>query len=205
MNTGERWDLGLQHAKKYRNECKAFMPGSDIISYFCSRKCTLVQCGGGTDWRQGGKCRDELRHGQMERRGWIWELQGQQNEQSLGGCKGARMEAASGVRDLRKKENSVLSLAGKSWEEGSSGQRKAGGMMSSMRSWVQKLSSSSHLPSSAPNCLLLMTSSQKSPTFRKLRYGIRSHHFMANRWGNSGWLSFSGLQNHWGWWLQPWN
>ena len=26
--------------------------------------------------------------------------------------------------------------------------------------------------------------------------GIRSHHFMANRWGNSGWLYFSGLQNH---------
>ena len=32
--------------------------------------------------------------------------------------------------------------------------------------------------------------------------------FVANRWGNSGnsgWLHFSGLQNHWGWWLQPWN
>ena len=31
---------------------------------------------------------------------------------------------------------------------------------------------------------------------------------MANRWvnsGNSGWLYFSGLQNHCGWWLQPWN
>ena len=30
---------------------------------------------------------------------------------------------------------------------------------------------------------------------------------MANRWGNSGnsgWLYFSGLQNHWRWWLQPW-
>ena len=23
--------------------------------------------------------------------------------------------------------------------------------------------------------------------------------------GNSGWLSFSGLQNHCRWWLQPWN
>ena len=37
---------------------------------------------------------------------------------------------------------------------------------------------------------------------------IRSHHFMANRWGNignSGWLYFSGLQNHCRWWLQPWN
>ena len=38
--------------------------------------------------------------------------------------------------------------------------------------------------------------------------GIQSHHFMANRWGNSGnngWLYFSGLQNHCGWWLQPWS
>ena len=24
-------------------------------------------------------------------------------------------------------------------------------------------------------------------------------------WGNSGWLYFSGLQNHCRWWLQPWN
>ena len=31
------------------------------------------------------------------------------------------------------------------------------------------------------------------------------HHFMGNRWGNSGWLYFSGLQNHCRWWLQPWN
>ena len=22
---------------------------------------------------------------------------------------------------------------------------------------------------------------------------------------NSGWIYFSGLQNHWRWWLQPWN
>ena len=39
-------------------------------------------------------------------------------------------------------------------------------------------------------------------------HGIRSHHFMANRWGNSGnsvRLYFSGLQNHCRWWLQPWN
>ena len=38
--------------------------------------------------------------------------------------------------------------------------------------------------------------------------GIRSHHFMADRWeksGNSGRFYFLGLQNHWGWWLQPWN
>ena len=39
-------------------------------------------------------------------------------------------------------------------------------------------------------------------------YGIWSHHFMANRWGNSGKsvrLYFWGLQNHCRWWLQPWN
>ena len=28
---------------------------------------------------------------------------------------------------------------------------------------------------------------------------------MANRWGNSGWLYFGGLENHCRWWLQPWN
>ena len=31
---------------------------------------------------------------------------------------------------------------------------------------------------------------------------------MAKRWansGNSGWLYFWGLQNHYRWWLQPWN
>ena len=35
--------------------------------------------------------------------------------------------------------------------------------------------------------------------FKKLRYGIWSHHFMGNRWGNSGnivRLYFFGLQNH---------
>ena len=30
-------------------------------------------------------------------------------------------------------------------------------------------------------------------------HGIWSHHFMANRWGNSGRLCFSGLQNHCRW------
>ena len=36
-------------------------------------------------------------------------------------------------------------------------------------------------------------------------HGIQSHHFVGNRWGNSGnsgWLYF-GLQNHCRWWLQP--
>ena len=39
-------------------------------------------------------------------------------------------------------------------------------------------------------------------------HGIRSYHFMANRWGNSGnsdRLYFFWLQNHCRWWLQPWN
>ena len=39
-------------------------------------------------------------------------------------------------------------------------------------------------------------------------HGIWFHHFMANRWGNSGnsvRLHFFGLQNHCRWWLQPWN
>ena len=38
-------------------------------------------------------------------------------------------------------------------------------------------------------------------------HGILSHHFMGNRWrnsGNSGRLYFGGLQNHCKWWLQPW-
>ena len=39
-------------------------------------------------------------------------------------------------------------------------------------------------------------------------HGIRSHHLMGNRWGNSGnsvRLYFGGLQNHCKWWLQLWN
>ena len=37
-------------------------------------------------------------------------------------------------------------------------------------------------------------------------HGIRSHHFMANRWGNNGnsdRLYFLGLQNHYRWLLKP--
>ena len=30
-------------------------------------------------------------------------------------------------------------------------------------------------------------------------HGIWSHHFMGNRWGNSGLLYFGGLQNHCRW------
>ena len=39
-------------------------------------------------------------------------------------------------------------------------------------------------------------------------HGIWSHHFIANRWGNTGnsyKLYFLGLQNHEKWWLQPRN
>ena len=39
-------------------------------------------------------------------------------------------------------------------------------------------------------------------------HGIWFHHFMANRWGNSGnsdRVYFLGIQNHCGWWLQLWN
>ena len=41
---------------------------------------------------------------------------------------------------------------------------------------------------------------------QKTKHGIQSHHFMGNRWGNSGnsvRLYFSGLQNHCRWQLQP--
>ena len=37
-------------------------------------------------------------------------------------------------------------------------------------------------------------------------HGILSHHFMGNKWGNSGKsfrFYFFGLQNHCRWWLQP--
>ena len=40
---------------------------------------------------------------------------------------------------------------------------------------------------------------------QKTDYGIQSHHFMANRWGNSDRLYLGGLQNHCRGWLQPWN
>ena len=33
----------------------------------------------------------------------------------------------------------------------------------------------------------------------KIDHGIRSHHFMANRWGNNERLYFLGLQNHCRW------
>ena len=56
--------------------------------------------------------------------------------------------------------------------------------------------------------LLMKVKEESEKVGLKLNYsenednGIRSHHFMANRWGNSGnsgWLYFSGLQNHCRW------
>ena len=52
------------------------------------------------------------------------------------------------------------------------------------------------------------TSWLKTQYSKNQDHGIRSHHFMANRWGNnenSERLYFLGLQNHCRWWLQPWN
>ena len=57
------------------------------------------------------------------------------------------------------------------------------------------------------NLLMKVKESEKVDLkLRKLRYGIWSHHFMGNRWGNSGnsvRLYFGGLQNHCRWRLQP--
>ena len=48
---------------------------------------------------------------------------------------------------------------------------------------------------------ILMAESEEelNSTFRKLRSWHLSHHFMANRWGNSGRLYSFGLQNHCRW------
>ena len=56
-------------------------------------------------------------------------------------------------------------------------------------------------------CLLWQTEPQGKSWLNE-DLGIRSHHFMGDRWGNSGnsdRLYFFGLQNHCRWWLQPWN
>ena len=61
---------------------------------------------------------------------------------------------------------------------------------------------------------LLMKVKEESESWLKAQHsenedhGIWSHHFMGNRCENSGnsvRLYISGLQNHWRWWLQPWN
>ena len=58
---------------------------------------------------------------------------------------------------------------------------------------------------------LLMKLKEKRKSWLKTQHseneyhGIRSHHFMANKWGNnvnSDRLYFLGLQNHFRWWLQ---
>ena len=48
----------------------------------------------------------------------------------------------------------------------------------------------------------------KAPHSENEDHGIRSLHFLGNRWGNSRnsvRLYFFGFQNHCRWWLQPWN
>ena len=59
---------------------------------------------------------------------------------------------------------------------------------------------------------LLMRMKEKSGkadlklNIQKTDHGIWPHHLMTNRWGESGnsvRFHFLGLQNQWGWWLQP--
>ena len=67
-------------------------------------------------------------------------------------------------------------------------------------------SSPSHF--SPPKWVVVSPDYPKYSVIKQLDHGIRSHHFMGNRWGNSGnsvRLYFLGLQNHRRWWLQPWN
>jgi len=48
----------------------------------------------------------------------------------------------------------------------------------------------------------------KTQHSKNLDPGIQSHQFITNRWGNSGnsgRFYFLGLQNHFRWWLLPWN
>ena len=49
--------------------------------------------------------------------------------------------------------------------------------------------------------LLMKVKEEKEKVGLKLTKinGIRSHHFMGNRWGNSARLYFLGLQNHFRW------
>ena len=53
--------------------------------------------------------------------------------------------------------------------------------------------------------LLMKVKEESRKSWLKAQYsenedhGIRSHHFMGNRWGNSVRLYFSGLQNHCRW------
>ena len=60
--------------------------------------------------------------------------------------------------------------------------------------------------------LLMKVKEQSERAFLKLNIQKTkiplSHHFVANRGGNNGKSErffFGGLQNHWRWWLQPWN
>ena len=73
------------------------------------------------------------------------------------------------------------------------------------RTRLKRLSSSSMLRESERGEWKRWPKTQDSEKEDK---GIWSHHFMANRWRNSGnseRLYALGLQNHCRWWLQPWN
>ena len=74
---------------------------------------------------------------------------------------------------------------------------------SSFRIW----NSSTGIPS-PPLVLCIVMLWLKAQHSENEDHGIWSHHFMGNRWGNSGnsvRLYFSRLQNHCRWWLQPLN
>ena len=59
-----------------------------------------------------------------------------------------------------------------------------------------------------PTLSILLPLSNYVPKTSNWHHGIWSHHFMANRRGQSRGsyrFYFSGLKNHCGWWLQPWS
>ena len=75
--------------------------------------------------------------------------------------------------------------------------------------WIKASRDQDLLPPKKANTLHPSTELHPySPGVKKQVCGTGRHHFMANRWGNNGKserLYFIGLQNHCGWWLQPWN
>ena len=56
-----------------------------------------------------------------------------------------------------------------------------------------------------PDWILLLQRPRILASFCVSVTTFQSHHFIANRCGNSERLYFLGLQNHCRWWLQPWN
>ena len=93
-------------------------------------------------------------------------------------------------------------------EEAQAGIKTAGRNINNLR-YVDDTTLMAEIEEEQKSLLMKMKEkSEKDSTFRKLRSWHQSHYFMANRWGNNGnseRLYFGGLQNHWRWWLQPWN